>query len=223
MPPTTAAPTQQDLIDELFHDLSQPLTGLQCAWEVASLKPRTGEECRTLCEQSLIQLENVQWLIAGVRQLSKASALAKPGPPISLSTLLGDQIDDLQLLADSRSINISNATDGGPCMVSAAANDIHRLLSLLLITLLEIADSSSTIAIDLRNEESQAKLRISIALSPPFADLPLQNRLNFAITEAIALSVNGTFALPQEGLQKNENRELGCASLTIEIILPLAS
>lgn len=65
-------------IDDLLHDLSQPLTSLCCQLEVILSKPRTNDEYRDCLARALEQAETAARLTQQLRELNDGVAEHPP-------------------------------------------------------------------------------------------------------------------------------------------------
>ena len=74
----------RQLISDLFHQLSQPLTTLRCSLELALLQTLTTEQYREAVGQALSQAEKASWSATAIRELLDAGQV---GPDLEVLEL----------------------------------------------------------------------------------------------------------------------------------------
>ncbi len=146
-------------------------------------------------------------MFAGMRQLWELDAICSPvkaaisdrSSAISLPAWLRHHVEDWQLVADLRDIQIVLWPDEDMRSTLWASIALEGAIPRLFITLLEISDHSSKITIDVESEEPMARLRIKSVVAQPFVELDLKVRLSLGIVQALVRSARGTFELKQDG------------------------
>jgi hypothetical protein len=90
----------RDFASNVFHDLSQPLTALQCSLELALVHDQTIEEFRASVEAAMHAAESLRQRLLWLRELSDAE---DPGDtsPLSLDRLLQQLREDMFPLFES--------------------------------------------------------------------------------------------------------------------------
>jgi hypothetical protein len=91
---------------ELFHLLSQPLSGLQCSLEVALLQDRTKNEYQDCLHQALLQARRVIAVSEVLRDLVCEPCIRPQPSRIPLAMCLGWAIADLQPCADFKDVRL---------------------------------------------------------------------------------------------------------------------
>jgi hypothetical protein len=69
----------RQLVSDLFHQLSQPLTTLCCSLELALLQTPNAEQYGEIVSQALSQAEKVSALATAIRELFDASLAGQGG------------------------------------------------------------------------------------------------------------------------------------------------
>jgi hypothetical protein len=70
--PAAANGEPRQLVCDLFHQLSQPLTTLCCSLELAQLQTPTPEQYGEIVSRTLEQAEKASWLATAIRELFDA-------------------------------------------------------------------------------------------------------------------------------------------------------
>jgi C4-dicarboxylate-specific signal transduction histidine kinase len=92
----------QQLLADLFHALSQPLTALHCSLELALEARRSGEQCRQGVRTALYQAEQVARWCGSLRTLLDAESPGGDRPVIAFDDCLREIVQDLQPVAESQ-------------------------------------------------------------------------------------------------------------------------
>jgi signal transduction histidine kinase len=92
---------RRDFASDVLHDLSQPLTALQCSLELALLRDRTLEELRVSVEAALHDAERLRRRLLLLRELSDADDPGDTSTPLLLDRLLQELRDDMLPLFES--------------------------------------------------------------------------------------------------------------------------
>jgi phospho-acceptor domain-containing protein len=161
----------------LLHELNQPLTGLQCSLELATVGSRTPEQYLNALHQGLELVARMRMLVEALREVADTGQNASaPLDTIALDSLLRNTVDDLRPVADSRAILID--VDGKPfprlCRVQ---HGVAATLFRVIDSALSLAAANSVLRIHLGALDQQAAVAISwmaesketgrLALSPP--------------------------------------------------------
>lgn len=162
--PAAASPneiaTQRDFAANVLHDLSQPLTALQCSLELALVRDQTLEEFRASVEAALHDAERLRQRLLLLRELSEAEDPGDTSAPLPLDRLLQQLHEDMLPLFESagRTFELNCAA------VNLAANEgkLARGFFYLLEFLLRCPSPSGNLI--LRGERTnQQQMEISIA------------------------------------------------------------
>lgn len=99
--------SEESLLPELLHALSQPLTALRCSLEVTLLQPRNSEEYRKRLRESLGLIEEIATLAAGIRELVEVEQPSPGGPQVRFDKILRSTVREWLPPADSKGVSMS--------------------------------------------------------------------------------------------------------------------
>lgn len=145
----------------LLHELNQPLTGLQCSLELATVGSRTPEQYVTAIHQGLDLVARMRMLVEAVREVSDIEQqVSSQSEAIALDCLVRNTVDDLQPVAESRQIVIAVEGNSFP-QLCAAQRDVAATLFRLIDSALSLATANSILRIHLHPSTQQAAVAIS--------------------------------------------------------------
>jgi len=121
----------QQLMSELLHDLSQPLSTLTCLLEVNLLLSRPLKQVRHDLKIALQQLHGIVRLFRRLRELVDAGALQQDQERVSLTSCLTGIVADLSPLAGAARVKLS-AGSSSDCLVNFQASRLRQALTHLL-------------------------------------------------------------------------------------------
>ncbi len=218
--PAAANREPRQLVSDLFHQLSQPITSLCCSLELAQLQTPTAEEYREIVSRTLAQAEKVSWLATAIRELFDAGQAGEDGEVLELRWVLEDAVADLLPVAQSAGVQVCYS----PRSPSPVWFDAPRLRQ-GLFHLLGFGVSSglpgAVLKIDL--EERDAEVWLTLTLSgrrhvdgvlvaganhDPLPD-DMARRLGLGIARAVFEAAGGSLRL-----------EAGTDQLSVEVRLP---
>ncbi len=155
---------QRSFASEIFHNLSQPLTALQCVLELSLFRDQTTEELRASVETALRNAECLRQRLLLLRELDEAS---DPGD-LSLTTDLGSLLRELQEellpLCESAGQRFELQLQSGPIVVCGDKTKLMRGLFYLLEYVLRYSPQGSTLGLRVRST-NQGQAEITIATS----------------------------------------------------------
>jgi signal transduction histidine kinase len=194
--PTLADCEPGQLVADLFHALSQPLTTLCCSLELTLQQAATVEEYRECVIRALADAERVSWLSTGIRELLEAGHAGEDCESLQLQPAVQAAIDDLLLLADSTGVRI--------CYLPGAAGPVWfeaRRLRQGLFHVLGFAVSAGGEGAVVRIEVVEAGEEVVLALtvsdeahsSKSAEDEQLALRLGLGIARATFEAAGGSF------------------------------
>jgi hypothetical protein len=145
----------------LLHELNQPLTGLQCSLELATVGERTLEEYRSALRQGLDLVARMRMLVEAVREIADIEQEESSRPEvIALDCLVRSTVDDLRPVAESREIHID--VDGNSFPHSCLAQrSVTATLFRIVDSILSLAASDSVVRVHLHPLDRQAAVAIS--------------------------------------------------------------
>ncbi|MFY9647277.1 MAG: hypothetical protein WAK29_19005 [Terriglobales bacterium] len=153
----TRLPQDPDVLGDLLHSLSQPLTGLRCSLEL-SLEEVAEQQQETVVV-ALQQTEQVIGMIQLMRQYLEAE---KPSPctlPVELMPVIQGVMEELSSIAFLRDIELNLQ---GTCKATLSVSEAHIRLALqyLLTTVIDAQPAGSRLSVVLADSPSGAILRV---------------------------------------------------------------
>lgn len=109
----------------LAHDLAQPVSALQCALEVALMRPRANEDYRTVLEESLQLAQQMDCRLRQVRERS-----GSPRVETSLAAVVAALMEELQPAASLLETVLQSRCEAYP--VEGDGEELRAALSSLL-------------------------------------------------------------------------------------------
>jgi hypothetical protein len=103
-PAATAEGESRQLVSDLFHQLSQPLTTLCCSLELALLQTPSAQQCGEIVRLALAQAEKVSSLATTMRELFDAGQAGEGGEVLELRRAVEDAVGDLLPVAESAGV-----------------------------------------------------------------------------------------------------------------------
>ena len=196
--PTAAALTEsQQLVSDLFHQLSQPLTTLCCGLELALLQTPSREQYGEIVSQALGQAEKASALATAIRELFDAGQPSGRGDLLELRRAVEEVITDLLPVAESAGVQVC-FVPGSACAVWFDASRLRQGLFHLLGFAIGSSGSGAALTIDLAEPGAEALLALTIS-GPgaghdhaPDSNLELWRRLGLGIARAIFEAPGGS-------------------------------
>jgi signal transduction histidine kinase len=170
--PTRELAADRNFVSNVFHDLSQPLTALQCSLELALVRDQTIEEFRASVETAVDAAETLRQRLLLLRELSEAD---DPGDtsPLALDRLLQQLREDMLPLFEDAGRSLELTCES----VEVTANEakLTRGFFYLLEFLVRCSSPGATLVIrgertgqrqvEIRIAGCEAAARIDVALS----------------------------------------------------------
>lgn len=150
-------PENRELLGELLHSVSQPLTTLRCSLEL-SLDEGAEQQQQTITT-AMEQTENVIAMIQLMREYLEAEHGEAEGPAIALMPVLTSMSDDLSTWAVLRKVRIRMI---GTCSAELPVNPswMRRALEYLLSAMIERQSAGSEIIFRMNENPLGTLLRI---------------------------------------------------------------
>ncbi|MGH9503508.1 MAG: hypothetical protein ACRD20_11720 [Terriglobales bacterium] len=161
-PEALAAGETRQLLSDLFHQLSQPLTTLCCSLELALLQSPTAEQYNQMASRALQQAEQVSWLSTAIRELFDAGQVAEGGELLELRQAVEAAIGDLLPVADSAGVQIGFLPPS-PCPVWFDARRLRQGLFHLLGFGLGSSPAGAAMKIELEERGAEALLALTVS------------------------------------------------------------
>jgi hypothetical protein len=139
---------------QLLHALNQPLTGLQCSMEVALASLRTPEQYVRGLREGLELTERMRALVGAIREVTdmeeenRFAADREEGTAAEWSAMVRATLDDLEPVAEMKSVRVEFECDGATACASAAM--AARRIETAVFHLLESALGAAALGSALR-------------------------------------------------------------------------
>ena len=160
----------RNFISTVFHDLSQPLTALQCSLELALLNDPTLEELRQSVEAALQNAERLAQRLVLLRQLSDAEDPGDTSAPLALDRLLHQLREDVLPLFESAAQTVEVICD--PVQVYASETRLVRGFFYLLEFLLRRYPQSGVLRLRAKRCEDEIFIEVARAAAGMAVDTP---------------------------------------------------
>jgi signal transduction histidine kinase len=147
----------QEVLGELLHSLSQPLTSLRCSLELSF--DEVAEQQQATVSAALQQTEKVIGMIQLMREYLDAEEPGSEAHPVALAPALRAVAEELLSIAALRGIKLPLA---GTCTASVPVPEARLRLALqyLLAALIQAAPANSEITLRLEEGWSESVLRV---------------------------------------------------------------
>jgi hypothetical protein len=190
-------PQAPDVLGELLHSLSQPLTSLRCSLEL-SLELSPQEVAEQQQESVVLALQQTEKVIGMIQLMREYLDAEQPGPKpcaTALAPALRSVIEDLSSIAAVRGIQLRLV---GTCLATVPVPEPRLRLALqyLIATMVEVQPSDSKITILLGQGPAGTVLRVEGergSHEPNVRDLNFRD-LNFHDLEQNATSQSAKLA-----------------------------
>ncbi len=204
--PALANGEPRQLVSDLFHQLSQPLTTLCCSLELAQLQTPTAEQYGEIVSRTLEQAEKVSWLATAIRELFDAGQTGADGEVLELRWVVEDAVADLLPVAQSAGVQVCYSPRS-PCPVWFDAQRLHQGLSHLLAFGLASGGPGAVMTIEMEERGAEVVLTLTLsgrgefdgapAAGPNHAHLPddMVTRLGLGIARATFDAAGGSLGL----------------------------
>jgi signal transduction histidine kinase len=218
----------RQLLSDLFHQLSQPLTTLCCSLELAQLQTPTTEQYGEIVSRTLEQAEKVSWLATAIRELFDAGQAGENGEVLELRWVVEDAVGDLLPVAQSAGVRV-RYSPRSPCPVWFDARRLRQGLFHLLGFGVSSGVPGAVLNIDLEERDAEVWLTLTVSgrdgdgvpvAGPNHDPLPdhMVRRLGLGIARAVFEAAGGSLRLESGGdglsvevrLPQNETRSSSC-------------
>jgi phosphoglycerate-specific signal transduction histidine kinase len=159
----------------LLHELNQPLTGLQCSLELATVGSRTAEQYLRALREGLDLVGRMRTLVEALREVADSEHdgavqddSVRP-EPIALDSLVRSAVEDLQPVAESRSLQIDLAGDSFP-RVCMARRTVASIPFRIIDSTLGLAAGHSILRIRLDTQSQHAAIHFAWIVDSDEAD-----------------------------------------------------
>lgn len=98
--------TERDMVSELFHAISQPLTALECGLEVSLRRDKTATQLRARVKTALVAAKLLHQRLLEARVLQDAGEPGDTSHPVEVETLLLQLQEDFAPVAESAKVSL---------------------------------------------------------------------------------------------------------------------
>ncbi len=170
----TAGDELQQLMSDVFHDLSQPLSTLTCLLEVNLLLSRPAKQVRHDLKIALHQVHFIVRLFRELRELADAGRVSEDQQRLPLTDCLREVVADVLPVAKLAKVKLSltckSETAAPGCMVNFQASRMRQALVHLLESALGSAATGAEVTITTSEDAEAARLTVAVS---PLAILPV--------------------------------------------------
>ena len=152
----------QQLMSDIFHDLSQPLSTLVCLLEVNLLLPRPAKQVRRDLQIALKQANSIVRFDRALRELWEAGNTREDEQVLSLTTCLREVVADLLPVAESANLKLS-LTSRGDSLVNFQAGRLRQAVFYLLEFALGSAAVGAEVKVTVGEEEESVRVTVAIS------------------------------------------------------------
>jgi signal transduction histidine kinase len=213
--PAAAEGESRQLVSDLFHQLSQPLTTLCCSLELALLQTPTAQQYGEIVSQALVQAEKVSALATAMRELFDAGQAGEGGEALELRRAVEDTVGDLLPVAESAGVQVC-CVPGPPCPVSFDAPRLRQALFHLIGFAIGSGGACAAVRIELAERGAAAMLALTVSRAgiydrpaPANSDQELLRRLGLEIARAIFVAAAGSVTV---------ERRTECLSIEVRLL-----
>jgi signal transduction histidine kinase len=159
---------QRSFVSEVFHNLSQPLTALQCSLELSLFRDQTMAELRASVETALQNAECLRQRLRLLRELSEANDPGDFSQALDLNALLRELQEELLPLCESASQKFELQFECDAIRVRGNKTKLMRGLFYLLEYLLRYSAPGSMLGLQVRSADpGQAEITIATSSCLP--------------------------------------------------------
>lgn len=155
---------QHSFVSEIVHNLSQPLTALQCSLELALFRDQTIDELRSSVESALQNAECLRQRLLLLRELNQANDPGDLSRPTELNGLLRELQEELLPLFESAGQELELHLQDGTLQVRGNKTKLTRALFYFLEYLFRYSAKGATLGLRVR-PTNERQVEISIATS----------------------------------------------------------
>jgi hypothetical protein len=171
----------------LLHALNQPLTGLQCAMEVALGRPRTPEQYVQGLRESLRLTERMRSLVEAIRavmDLEEDKNIDDEQETVELRTLLREVVDDLEPVAEAKAVRmLLEVAEDFSVVLKASRRTLAGTVFRTLESALSLAAKGSVLLVEASGASSEAWIRVGWDEAAPSAEFS-RPELGFVVAQA---------------------------------------
>lgn len=190
----TAERDDLQLLADLFHALSQPLTTLRCCLGLSLQKSSAGRQNPPDLEIASQAAESVARLVACIRELVESASPPQAHAAANLDECLRGVVDDLRLVTESMQVTVS-VFSAGSMQLQIEPNRLRQALFHLFGFAVRSCQAGRELHITVRENEDVVLALCGRALDPACdangESAELERRLALAIARRIFGTVGG--------------------------------
>lgn len=178
-------PSARTPLARLLHALNQPLTGLQCALELASARPRPVEEYGRTLRDALKLTSRMRVLVEALGEIAGSPSFNHENAiPFALEQLISETVQSLLPVADANGVRVK-LENRASLLVRGDRDLFLGVIFRLLDSALSLAREQSDLHIAVTSEQDGARIAISWTLgaTPEFSPFSRQE-LGLLIAQA---------------------------------------
>lgn len=154
-------------ISEVFHNLSQPLTALHCALELALDRDTTLEQLRASVQDALENAQRLRQRLLLVRALADATDPGDVSEPTDVVGLIEQLREDILPLAEAAGATLRVETPRGPILARGNRTRLLRSELCFLEYLLRHATPGGTLGVRVCEKEQTVEIYVGADSSLP--------------------------------------------------------
>lgn len=141
---------------DVSHELRTPLTAIRGQLEVALFTAETPDQYRDAMVNALEDVEKLSSIVRALLLLSQAESgqLALQKAPLDLARLAADVVDQFQIPAEEKGVELSASISPGGIPVSADPTQIERLMSNLLSNAIKYTPMGGWVRVHVMHDEA---------------------------------------------------------------------
>lgn len=206
-------------LGQLLHALNQPLTGLQCAMEVALAGSRTVEQYRQGLREGLELTERMRALVEAIREVTEeddAGEKRSVRETTELKTLLSEIVDELAPVAEAKNVSLALIGSSAPSLaVSLGRRELTGLVFRFLESVLSLAASGTVMRIDTEFDLSECAVELRTRWQGEEAAFSASRRDPFSRAELGLLVAQGRWE--RSGVHWERAREGMLETVTVRL------
>lgn len=207
--PVGKTTSHHEIISQLFHALSQPLTSLHCSLEVALFEPRSAAQYQQTLRDSLGFTGQVTELVEAVRELLDADEPSQSSRTLSLSSYLEESVRDLFPVAQSLGKKLTVSTVRGEVFMDPQR--LQQAVRGLLQSAVDDCTPGGTVRVESVNRMAETVIRVATSrkdvVEPAKAarqegrieSNALRRSLRLDVARRIFETAGGSFGLTNDG------------------------
>jgi signal transduction histidine kinase len=202
--PVAAEGQLRQLVSDLFHQLSQPLTIMRGSLELALLQTPSAEQYGEIVSRVLSQAEQASWLVTAIRELFEATQIGENGQVLELRSAVEDAVSDLLPVAEAAGVRIC-CLPLSACPVWFDAQHLRQGLFHLLGTMVSSGERGAVVKVELNQRGAEGLLALTVSDAkeddPSSGESDVEHppqelvrRLGFGIAGAIFAAAGASFS-----------------------------